>query len=245
MIELSIFSFSSRPHSPPPLIFIGKAESYGMSESSIELPSTYLKKGTLTMLKMFYQHTVLLQQVYHKVVCSVRLCLIYLWMTYSTQSTLHICHHMSRISNSSMSHWRRCSRFRNGYCCYLDYQQRSTNKVIFVFIVNGGGSRMEIVVTCHSPIGTLAKRALFRDGVSTPASTPAIYSTSSSCSPDIWQCREALSGCCLLWSLVGSLRFLVRCRLPKPVSNFSLNVSVSRMSFHIPLSAGSILMVSS
>ena len=106
-------------------------------------------------------------------------------------------------------------------------------------IVNVDGSRMEIAVTCqleHSLRGHCFEMGL------NWASTPAIYSTSSSCSPDIWQCREALSGCCLLWSLVGSLRFLVRCPLPKPVSNFSLNVSVSRMSFHIPLSAGSILM---
>ena len=168
MIELSIFNFSSRPPSPPSTSFYWQSWVvwHVRKQYRATFPLSEKKNADIeSRLKMFYQHTVLLQQVCHKVVCSVRLCLIYLWMTYSTQSTWHICHHMSRISNSSMSHWRRCcansSRFRNGYCCYLDYQQRFTIKVIFVlyckcwWFPNGNCSDLSI--------GILAKRALLRD----------------------------------------------------------------------------------
>ena len=54
--------------------------------------------------------------------------------------------------------------------------------MIFVFIVNFGGSPMEIVVTCQ--LEHSLKGHCFEMGLN-GASTPAIYSTSSSSSPDL------------------------------------------------------------
>ena len=124
---------------------------------------------------------------------------------------------MSRISNCSLVTLTQmlCKQFwiqkwlltpTHSYCCYLDYYCVVLYCIVLYCIVlycivlycnvNVGGSRMEIVVTCqleHSLRGHCFEMGL------NWASMPTIYSTSSSSSPDIWQCREVLSGRCLLY----------------------------------------------